>query len=121
MDFDILAFQQLNERGVLVAGLVHMDGELLPGVFITGLGGGCFLAIDEEPLFLLEGAADKNLFDKKDADERAAQKQDPKLRLSHRRVIDFLYLDMDADLFQVGSYNSSREDCPVERTTQRQD
>jgi hypothetical protein len=90
MDLDVRVFQHSGESRVLAASLVNMDGELLPGVFITGRGGSRFLTIDEQPLLLVEGAAKKNLFDKKNADEGTAQKQNPKLNGSHRRVIDSL-------------------------------
>jgi len=82
--------------------LVNMDGELLPGGFITD-------AWQPFPDYRRaaaapgRGRAKKNLFDKKNADEGTAQKQNPKLSGSHRRVIDSLYLRMAAASFQVSS------------------
>ena len=71
MDLEVFVLQHLSESRVLTlaAGLVDMRGKLLPCVFKTAALRNRFLAINKHPLFAIEGAAKKNLFEKKKADE----------------------------------------------------
>ena len=91
----MVLLEQIGKRRVLPAGLKDMHGELFPGVLIRSGHGGGLLLIDQHALLREDGSTETNFLEDEAADHEAAQKQDPKLKISHAGMAGSLYLHTD--------------------------
>ncbi len=79
MDADAFAFQVIEQRGVLLAGLPDFHGQLLPALFVIGAAIGDFVLVDKEVLLLDDGMADVDFREVEHADRQAEHEENPKL------------------------------------------
>ena len=91
MHVHVLGLEDSHQRRVAVTGLVDVQGELLPRIFVLGALGNHLLALNQVPLLMIKVAAEKNLPDVEKRDKHAAQQQRPKLKGSHKRERNSLY------------------------------